>query len=336
MSPPERQGARRRRHANGALSGREIERRVERRELIIMFNLDAINPASYELTTAKDGLITPHGKRIEPGSSDFVPRKIILQPGEAALLSTLERLRMPVDVTGNITIRNKYASEGLTLLSGMLIDPGFGWEDELGRGLDQLGSRLYLNVANIGREPVEIKPGLDRIARVQFVTVCGDHDHGRTTVLRSLFSEQQRPALGFLMEMKELKDKVERTDTRSEQVMLFGFVVLAVSLIGVSLSTLLSLAQNTRLIEDIHRLEPSSTGGLVLAIVTLTVFGAFVWALGRLLTRKPLDLPLKVKLIARSLALAAAYAPERLKDSLEQQKHGREERKRAREVQPPT
>ena len=50
---------------------------------------------------------------------------------------------------------------------------------------------------------------------------------------------------------------------------MFGFVVLAVSLIGISLSTILSIGQSTELLNELHRLKPESSGGVVLLIVAL-------------------------------------------------------------------
>lgn len=230
---------------SGVLSGLEIERCVAEGQLIVerSFSRRSLNPASYEVTIAPDGLIEADGTTIEPGYQGHRRTKIVLQPGEAALFSTVELFRMPWHVTGNLTIRNKFASEGLMLLSGMLIDPSFGWHEE---DLES-GSRLYLNVANIGRESIEIHPGKQRIARVQFLRVCGNIDETET-VSPSLWSEQQQPALGFLTELKDLtedhnalKERVMSTSQMVQYVVFLGFFLLGTTLLGVVLATVLAI-----------------------------------------------------------------------------------------------
>ncbi len=263
---------------SGVLSDVEIRERSSHNELIVApIDEAGLRPAAYDVKVAKDGLIAPDGREVPPDGEGWRRRrrirKVVLQPGDAALFSTAERFRLPLGVAGNITIRNRLAIEGLMLLSGMLIDPGYGLVSEE----QKPGCRIYLHVANVGRQTIDIRPGSDRIATVQFLPVQGGHDHRTRVVPGSLWVDQALPSLGFLTEMKELRERVDKSDTRSGLVVLFGFVVLAVALIGTALSTALAFAQKEGALELLHRLENRAGGALlVLGFVAAAVVGLLV------------------------------------------------------------
>jgi deoxycytidine triphosphate deaminase len=267
--------------SGGVLSDAAIRSEVGKGRLIIEgFDKSQLEPASYNVTVARDGLITPGGEEVRPDSGDVHLQKIALDSGDTALFSTIERFQMPASVAGNITIKNRFANKGLMLLSGLLIDPGYGDGTVEGKP----GCRLYLHVGNISSERIWITPGEEQIARIQFLRVSAG-DLPKKKIADSLWKDQRQPSLSFLTELKDLKDKVERTSYRSEQVVLFGFVVLAVSLIGISLSTILSIGQSTELIKELHRLKPGSSGGVVLLAVALASLWVTVWTWGRWLLR---------------------------------------------------
>lgn len=228
--------------AGGVLSDRAIEDLVHSSELgkLIVretFSDGSLQGASYNPRIADNGLITPGGEKIPPDSDDQRPVKVVLHSGDAAMFSTVERFVMPPDVAGNITIKNGQATEGLMLLSGLLIDPGYG-SDKKNDG-DKPGRRLYLHVANIGKEPIVVKPG-DQIARIQFLSVYGGLGHTRK-IEASGWNAQEQPSLGFLTELKDLKEKVESTSSQVQYVVMLGYVVLGVTLIGVVVATVLAI-----------------------------------------------------------------------------------------------
>ena len=107
---------------------------------------ESIKEASYALRVASDGLLL-RGKRYKP-NEESIEGRIEIKPGEIAILSTIERLDMPGDLVGKLGIRFDYATQGLTGLMGIQVDPYFGWghEDE----------RLYIRVANLGNETILI------------------------------------------------------------------------------------------------------------------------------------------------------------------------------------
>lgn len=270
----------------GVLSDQEIARRVERQEELIVkgtFDRSALKPASYDVMAAVNGVMLPDGSEVPPSGDGRGKRALVLQPGDAALLTTVEEFRMPATVSGNIVIKNQLAAQGLLLLSGMLVDPGYGLD---GPGH---GCRLHLNVANIGRAPVEIRLGSDRIARVQFLQVHGQHDAEVMAAVKSpSWTEEKRPALGFLTDLKQLRERVERTSTMTEVALTLGLLVLSITLVGVSLSTILSIGASAHLVHILHSLTPSSTNGTALLCVLIVSFAANVLLLGRMWIRRNL------------------------------------------------
>jgi deoxycytidine triphosphate deaminase len=242
------------------LSADEIKGMAEQGELIlnIDFNSESLRPASYDVTVAQDGLIEPSGKAIKPGAKNWTRRGIVLTSGDTAVFSTKERFCMPGWVAGNLTVRNGLAQNGLALLSGALIDPGYG----LSADESPNGSRLFLHVANLGKDPIVVRPGREKLARVQFLRLATPPSpeyfeterarwHGHKP--ESRWEDQRLASLGFFSEMKRLREEVERNVTRSRDIVLFGLVVLAVALIGAELTALLTLASNTSLLKDVKK-----------------------------------------------------------------------------------
>lgn len=228
----------------GVLSDAAIKRLVDGGELIVggTFTESALAPASYEPRVARAGMIAPDGRPFPPDSRG--PAKVVLQSGDAAMFSTVERFRMPANVAGNISVKNLLATDGLMLLSGMLIDPGYGEQSPDGKP----GCCLFLHVANIGREQIVIRPELEPIARVQFLYVVGGIHPHREQIKSSKWEDQEKASLGFLTELKEVKDEVKALQARSENmvsqvhyVVVGGAIVLAVTLIGVVLAFVLAI-----------------------------------------------------------------------------------------------
>jgi deoxycytidine triphosphate deaminase len=263
---------------SGVLSGSAIIAfaEAETSELIVEgYQRASVQPASYNVTIAETGLITREGK-IPPARPeeredanekqrataqslstrlrDWIPLPtrppVVLEPGDTAVFASRERFELPMRIAGNVTVKNTFAAKGLMLLSGMLIDPGYGKGDAHGDG--RPGCPLYLHVANIGRERMVLIPGVHDIARVQFLHVDEETD---TTdlVSGSLWKNQELVSLGFLSELKGLKENVEQTDRRTQLVLGGGVVVILVALIAAAFSSILSIAADQELTGDLQR-----------------------------------------------------------------------------------
>ncbi|RTM04136.1 MAG: dCTP deaminase [Bradyrhizobiaceae bacterium] len=86
--------------------------------------------------------------------------KFLLHPGSLALVPTLEWIKLPANILGNVTARSTWAREGLSIATAVLIEPNY-------EGI------ATLELANLGDIPIALYPGL-RIAQIAFSLVDGD------------------------------------------------------------------------------------------------------------------------------------------------------------------
>jgi dCTP deaminase len=79
-------------------------------------------------------------------------RDFVLHPGQFVLGSTLEFLRLPNDIAGQVLSRSSWGRLGLIVATAVVVQPGFS-------GI------LTLELVNMGNTPVKIRPGL-RVAQL--------------------------------------------------------------------------------------------------------------------------------------------------------------------------
>lgn len=117
------------------LSNRSIIHRVEWGSLVIEpYNPAHVQPASYDLTVRLD-------------------RPLVLNYMRFHLLSTVERIRMPADLQGQVLARSSIARKGVIVEWAGFVDPGFPGE-------------ITLEVMAMSRA-FTLYPG-DRIAQIAF------------------------------------------------------------------------------------------------------------------------------------------------------------------------
>ena len=237
------------------LGHNEIHNRLTRGEIFRKGTWDpnCIKEASYVLRIEDDGLLldgeffNPHdqGKRYQ---GNF----ITIYPGKIAILSTIEQLNMPSDLVGKIGIRLEFALLGLTGLMGIQVDPHFGHDKEQ--------ERLYIRVANFGNEPIKLLPGskvftfeLHKVmghvpkftkdeswSRIkQSLKDLGDASWSYVTRVQSNVDNQGKTLRRELsMETKSLREHLQ-------PLVLFGIFLIAVAILGASLSVILNLRDNS-------------------------------------------------------------------------------------------
>lgn len=82
---------------------------------------DCLQPASYDLRVGAEAFVSGTDQKIDVANRGLV----IIDPGEFAVLVTRERVRCGPQIAGQLGLESKYARQGLTLLSGPQVDPGF-------------------------------------------------------------------------------------------------------------------------------------------------------------------------------------------------------------------
>jgi dCTP deaminase len=104
------------------LSDQEIRRSMGENEFDIEpFNEDSLQPASYDLRVGPSAFVSSAKETVD------VSRKglIVVEPGDFAIVETLERVRFGPQTAAQLGLRSEYARQGLLMMSGPQIDPGF-------------------------------------------------------------------------------------------------------------------------------------------------------------------------------------------------------------------
>ena len=103
-----------------------------------------VQGASYDLRIGPQGATTT-GKRIVDLESEGYMR---LEPGDMAIISSLEILRFDTAHAARLGLRSKFARKGLHVTTGLQVDPGF-------RG------RLFISATNLTPQPITLPFGDD-------------------------------------------------------------------------------------------------------------------------------------------------------------------------------
>lgn len=105
------------------------------------FKQDCLQPASYDLRLGADVYVVGEAA---PAGLDKDEPYLVLKPGQFAMLTTYERINMPDDHLGFITVRMRYKNQGLVNISGFHVDPAFS-------------ERLKFAVQNVGPSDIYLK-----------------------------------------------------------------------------------------------------------------------------------------------------------------------------------
>ena len=292
------------------LSGPEIEKRASDIFTTESWHENCIQEATYDLRVDTKPLLRIGGRPYDP-AEPYPHSYIKIEPGELAMLPTVERFQMPKDLVGSIKIKLSHSSKGLIPLFGPKVDPRFGREHN--------GERMYLWVSNLGLKPIHIERE-DPVFTVEFHKLHGDDpppkpkESAYRKFARQIHDMPPEQNLGFTGRMEEhvaerfdsefTKNRRQLTGFESRlgglehgnhQVVQFGIFLVASALLAGSIAAMFAMifALNTKSgIAAVNALEGTSLGtmlfymGIVLCIgVSLLFIGAVV-QLGKLVWGK--------------------------------------------------
>jgi deoxycytidine triphosphate deaminase len=267
----------------GVLGSEEIRRRLDAGEIFRpdSWTPDNIRAAAYDLRIASDLLIVPdpelpRGRRYDRG--DYRTRPAVLKPGDVAFVSTKERLSMPWDLAANVGIKFGFARSGVLVLTGLLVDPGFGFElNSDGDWVPKDDERLHFVLVNLGEVEFVINPGLDRVASLQFIRVIGEvtqsYVRSGSDIDREFFTEDPSPITHFALfnqlrqlqakttrELGDYQVKLETIDSATKQVVVFGVYLLAVSLTVAAVAAILTFMGSDRGADAVRNIREALPG----------------------------------------------------------------------------
>jgi deoxycytidine triphosphate deaminase len=274
--------------AVGAILGKEeVRKRIENGELLKNTDEAQLEPARYYLRLAQAELVVPVHKSVaKSGFRRYTEKRplpdghdLLLQPGDAALVSTIEHFVMPGDVSGSLGLPFRQARRGLLPLAGPIADPGFGWPN---------GEPLYMLIANMNSQPVALRPG-DAIASVQFVKIAGASTVEPKGVKRQIIeewfddAEQHGPQLAFFGQLNDTRQQVDeltKSVTKIEDS-IDRYSVMGVFLIGAAL-ILAFVTALAGLLKDLDVVGLNRDLPDAFWFAALVVAAILVWALFRL------------------------------------------------------
>lgn len=231
------------------LSGPEIEKRATEIFMPGTWDKVSVQEATYDLRVDTKPLLRIGGESYDQDQP--YPRSYLtIEPGELAMLPTMESFQMPNDLVGSIKIKLSHSNKGLTPLFGPKVDPHFGREHG--------GERLYLWVSNLGLDPIFIQRE-DRVFTVQFHKLYGDAPpliskqpvyHRMATQIRKMAPEQN---LGFMDSLKkqvaeqsevkfsELEYRLTGLERGNQRVVQFGVFLVASALLAGAITAMFAM-----------------------------------------------------------------------------------------------
>ncbi len=118
--------------------------------LIDPFDEKQLQPATYDFRVGEKGATTSTKKLINIRETGF----LLLNPGDFAIITVLEKLKLNLQYTGRFGLRSKYTRKGLIATTGPQIDPGYD-------------GRLILGLTNLTPKSISL-PYKDDLVSVEF------------------------------------------------------------------------------------------------------------------------------------------------------------------------
>jgi dCTP deaminase len=104
------------------MTDRQIRSAIESREIILdPVDTARIEPASYDARIGNWAFTSSSKERVNLKEKGL----LIIEPGEFAVLESRERVELDNKTAAQLGLRSEYARQGLLMLSGPQIDPGF-------------------------------------------------------------------------------------------------------------------------------------------------------------------------------------------------------------------
>src|SRR5947207_8838207 len=120
------------------LTNKQIEETYRNGDLLINpFDEKQIEAATYDLRVGTQGVTTTSKKVVDIKEHGF----LIIEPGDFAVVLTLEELRLSPQYAARFGLRSKYARKGLIATTGAQIDPGYH-------------GRLVVGLTNLSPKPI--------------------------------------------------------------------------------------------------------------------------------------------------------------------------------------
>lgn len=140
------------------------------------FNPKHINPASYDVIMDGHWLV-PISNTDDGEYDEFTGEKLVLYPGEVVLATTLEVIKMPRNVCGDLKLKSTIGRSWINHSLAGWIDPGFA-------------GQITLELQNIGKKYYVLRKGM-KIAQLIFFQMEADPEIAYGEMGRGRYQNQK-------------------------------------------------------------------------------------------------------------------------------------------------
>jgi dCTP deaminase len=182
------------------------------------FDEKCIGQSSYDLRLGGETYVV--GKKAPRKLNDEHPY-LVLKPGQFAILTCYEKILLPREIMGFITLRNRYKMQGLVNVSGFHVDPTFH-------------EQLVFAVQNVGATEIRLKYK-ESTFTIFFAKVEGNTDNVEKAKERLGITLEDIAQLGgstiTLGKLKEEMDQLRRTVFVYAPIVVAATIALIVALL---------------------------------------------------------------------------------------------------------
>ena len=141
---------------------------------------------------------------------------VVLEPGQFALVKTLELITMPYDLVGLISIRSRFKMQGLVNISGFHVDPNFH-------------GPLFFAVQNVGPSEIRLRYK-DEVFMIMWASVqTTDANLGPKKGPQRVTLDQMAQLGGATQTISSLREQIRSLEV---QLRIYGGIVAA-ALVGI-------------------------------------------------------------------------------------------------------
>jgi dCTP deaminase len=202
----------------------EIIRQCRNNHLIDSYETKNIECCSYELKLGNEAFVTSFKKSKKKVFKDG--DQIVIGPGEFGLLIAKEKINIPADAMGLISIKAGKKFRGLVNVSGFHVDPGF-------KGY------LKFSVYNAGSQKINLTVG-EPLFLIWFADVIGNTRiyEGNHAGVATISSDDVMKIQGDIYSPAALGERVRRLEERSRLLRNFFWYFIVVVFSGVVINYL--------------------------------------------------------------------------------------------------
>ncbi len=226
------------------LSSESIEKRLEKTSVISEYNPERIKHSAYELSLGNAYFVTDNKKKETVDYGEH----IVIKPGQFALLITKEKISIPKDLLGFISIKAGIKFRGLINVSGFHVDPGFN-------------GKIKFSVYNAGSKDIVLSAGdptfliwfakLDEKTKNGYNGIHQDQNDISTTDVMKIQGEMASP--------NELQKRIDKLETKQNILLTISASIFIALIILLFSDFRIDIDSNTNeLPEEVNVIESDS------------------------------------------------------------------------------